>query len=184
MRKSPSIAALAHALVKAQAKMPMAAMNSTNPHFKSKYADLQAIWDAASKPLADNGLAVSQWPNSMESGQPCLTTLLVHESGEWIEADYPLISDRQNAQGFGSALTYAKRYALASILGIVADEDDDGNAASPKPQKPQPLQTYMSNDEDPDGQAKNWVDQQIVIIKAAKAIPELTAWLDKVAADK
>lgn len=135
MQKSDSINELAAALVLAQGQIKVASMNATNPHFRSKYADLQAIWDASRDALQANGLAVSQYTDSLPNGSPALTSVLVHKSGQWMEGTYPLISIKQDAQGFGSALTYAKRYALASILGIVADEDDDAAAAS-KPPKP------------------------------------------------
>lgn len=136
MNKSDSIAKLAAALVKAQPAFETAKMDSVNPFFKSKYADLGAVWDAVRPGLKANGLAITQFPTHLE-GKPALTTTLIHESGEWMEATYPLMvpSKDETSQGYGSAVTYARRYGLSAVLGVIADTDDDGNAAS-KPQKP------------------------------------------------
>lgn len=134
MQKSETIALLAAAFVKAQPEVKTALMDSTNPFFKSKYADLGSVWDAVRDALSKNGLAVTQFPDAI-GGEPALTTCLIHESGQWIEAIYPLaVSTKdENAQGFGSAITYARRYGLAAVMGVIADTDDDGNAASKPP---------------------------------------------------
>jgi hypothetical protein len=129
--RSESIAALAAALSKAQGVMEGATKAGLNPHFKSKYADLASVWDACRKPLADNGLSVVQLPGG--DGQTLsVTTILMHESGEWIEGTMTMTPTKNDPQGVGSCLTYARRYALAATVGI-SPEDDDGNAASAKP---------------------------------------------------
>lgn len=128
MDRSESIAALAAALAKAQGEMGAAKKESVNPHFRSKYADLAAVWEAARGPLSRNGLAIVQACEPSDSGVR-LTTMLMHSSGEWISGAISVPVAKADAQGIGSALTYARRYALASTLGIAADEDDDGNAA-------------------------------------------------------
>lgn len=132
--QSDSIKELATALAKAQATIQPASKNATNPHFRSKYADLGAIWDACRKPLADNGLSVVQMPTDSGDGRVALTTMLLHTSGEYISSTCSTRLQKDDAQGVGSALTYLRRYALAAMVGIVADEDDDGNAAS-QPQR-------------------------------------------------
>ena len=115
---------LAAALAKAQGAMNNASMNRINPHFKSKYADLAALWDAVRKPLSDNGLSVVQ---IIRDGR--LHTMLLHTSGQRLCSDYPLPATAR-PQEMGSALTYARRYSLSALVGIAADEDDDANATS------------------------------------------------------
>lgn len=130
MRHSEQLADLAKALSAAQGEMENAAKAKLNPHFKSKYADLGSVWDAIREPLAKNGLSVIQLPFTDEAGLVRMSTLLMHASGQWIEASYALPPTKADPQGFGSAITYMKRYALTG-LGV-APEDDDGNAASVK----------------------------------------------------
>ncbi len=128
MRHSESLSDLAKALSAAQGEMENAAKAKLNPHFKSKYADLGSVWDAIREPLAKNGLSVVQLPFTDEAGAVRVSTLLMHASGQWIEASYALPPTKGDAQGYGSAITYMKRYALTGMG--VAPEDDDGNAAS------------------------------------------------------
>lgn len=123
--------ALATALVKAQASIEGAKKDSTNPHFKNKYADLGAVWDACREALHSNGFAVVQYGTVTEAGA-ALVTKLLHESGESIEGLTPLLNSKGDMQGLGSAWTYARRYGLAAIAGV-CPEDDDANAASEKP---------------------------------------------------
>lgn len=136
MNKSDDISELSKALCTAQPMIKIALMDSTNPFFKSKYADLGAVWDAVRSALECNGLAVSQLPDHIGQ-EPALTTMLIHKSGQWLSATYPLmVTDKEHTpQGYGSALTYARRYGLSALLGVIADTDDDGNAAS-RPHKP------------------------------------------------
>lgn len=141
IERSESIKELATALAKAQAALRPAAKDATNPHFKSKYADLSAVWEACREPLSTNGLSVVQLPADSEPGRLALTTMLLHSSGEWLSTTYSLKLQQDTAHGAGSALTYLRRYALAALVGVVADEDDDGNSASQParsaPQRPQ-----------------------------------------------
>lgn len=138
MEKSNTVKELAAALAKVQATIQPAIKNATNPHFRNRYADLGAIWDACRKPLADNGLSVVQMPTDSGDGRVALTTMLLHTSGEYISSTCSTRLQMDSAQGVGSALTYLRRYALAAMVGIVADEDDDGNAASQPQQQRQP----------------------------------------------
>jgi hypothetical protein len=114
--------------------------------FRSKYASLASIWEAAREPLTSNGLSVVQTPEISDFGVCTLTTTMLHSSGEWISSTMsvpvlPQVVARgeqpvQTAQSYGSALTYARRYALSAIVGIAPDDDDDdGNAASHPPAK-------------------------------------------------
>ena len=126
--ESITIGKLAGALAKAQGKMRHAAKDSTNPHFKTKYADLASVIEAAREPLGENGLAVVQVLHHIGGPDSLLVTKLIHESGEWMASEYPIAITAQQ-QVNGSAITYARRYSYAAMLGIAADEDDDGNAA-------------------------------------------------------
>ena len=116
------------ALAKAQTEMGKALKDSSNTHLKSKYADLASVMDACLPALNANGIAVLQ-PTHDEEGRMYVKTVLVHgESGETAECRVPLIVSKNDMQGYGSAVTYARRYGLMSMAGI-APEDDDGNAA-------------------------------------------------------
>jgi len=119
---------LATALAKAQGKMKNATLNKVNPHFRSRYADLAAIRDAAIPALAEQGIALVQAIETREYGTVVVTKLLKGE--EAISSECPVIvGEKCKPQEFGSALTYARRYSMAAIVGISADEDDDANAA-------------------------------------------------------
>ena len=143
MNKSDSVLKLSGALAKAQAEMPAVEKNATNPFLKNRYADLGAVIEAAKPILAKNGLSVVQMPVSLDNSIG-VTTMLMHESGEWLEGTIFLpIGDEKGksvAQVTGSVITYLRRYSYASILGRYADEDTDGNKPAPA-SKPAPM-TY------------------------------------------
>ena len=124
-----AIGKLAEALSKAQAEIKGALKDSTNPHFKNDYADLESVWEACRIPLTKNGLSVTQVNGRDEHGI-YLRTILLHSSGESVSGDTPiLLGARQDMQALGSAITYARRYGLSAIVGI-APRDDDGELAS------------------------------------------------------
>jgi hypothetical protein len=126
MRKSDSIQSLAGALFIFQNNMGKVAKSANNPFFKSKYAPLPEILEAIREPLFEAGLTFSQFPDG-----DSLTTILIHvETGEWMEASYNMHPVKSDPQSVGSAITYARRYALGAILGLNIDDDDDGNMAS------------------------------------------------------
>jgi hypothetical protein len=147
MNKSDNIAELAKALSKAQADMSGAKKSSNNPFFKSKYADLKEVIECVKEPFADNGLSFVQFPISND-GFAGVETVIMHSSGEWISNEYMLKVSKNDPQGIGSAITYARRYALQAACGVPS-EDDDGESAmgrtskqkkAPEP-KPEPKQT-------------------------------------------
>jgi hypothetical protein len=141
--QSESIGNLVKALVEVQGSIKSAKKEAVNPFFHSKYADLGAVWESCRALLKANGLVVIQTTKiivanttveaNIEAGIALVSTL-AHTSGEWIKGELLLIPVKRDPQGIGSAISYARRYALAALLGIVSDEDDDGNAASTPPQ--------------------------------------------------
>ena len=141
MITSDSIANLTLALSIVQGKMTHAIKDSANPFFKSKYADLESVWDVCRSLLSENGLAVMQFPGDInfvqlekENGdiniatKMSLTTIISHKSGEFMSQEMSVPVTKPDAQGAGSALTYMRRYALAAVVGVV-QADDDANAA-------------------------------------------------------
>jgi ERF superfamily len=128
MQSSDAIDQLATALSLAQGQMRGAIKDSTNPFFHSKYADLASCWDACRLALSENGLSVVQCPMT-EDGATYLTTTLLHSSGQWMRSRLIVQCKDDSPQAMGSGLTYARRYALAAMVGI-SQTDDDGNAAS------------------------------------------------------
>jgi len=137
VKTSDSIVKLSGALCQAQAANNGALKDSTNPFFKSKYADLESVIEAIRLPFATNGLSFIQGV-LLES--KVVATRIIHASGEWIETYYPLdCKEWTNPQSVGSAMTYAKRYGLQAAAGIPT-VDDDGNSAAVKPSVSNPIQ--------------------------------------------
>lgn len=145
--RSESIDALAGALAKAQGVMKNAALNKENPHFRSRYADLASVIDAIREPLSANGLSVVQ-QTVIVDGALVLRTTLLHSSGQWIESEYPLPMAAR-PQELGSALTYARRYSLTSLICNAADEDDDANAAEAQKQTAAPPRSRKAAPHEP-----------------------------------
>lgn len=144
---SEQIDQLTAALVAAQAEMPAAKKDSDNPFFKSKYADLAGIVETAKPVLAKHKLAVAQFV-AHDGDHNTLVTWLVHESGQYIADEMLLMLPKDDPQGQGSAITYARRYAYQAAIGMVADDDDDGNRAAAPRQRPnvQPEPATISAD--------------------------------------
>lgn len=140
MNKSTSISKLADALAKAQAEMPVVKMNAQNPFLKNKYADLGAVIETSRPVLSKYSLSISQFPTS-DGDKIGVTSLLLHSSGEWIEDTiYINSTDAKGlsvAQSAGVVISYLRRYAWASILGLYADEDNDGHEVKVENTKPQ-----------------------------------------------
>ena len=133
MKTSESIKELASALNKAQSEMSGAKKGSNNPFFKSKYADLAEVINCAKDALHNNGLSISQFPIA-EDNRAGVETILMHVSGEYLGNVLLLPCAKQDPQGAGSAITYARRYAYQSVLGIPS-EDDDGATINKTPAK-------------------------------------------------
>lgn len=146
--RSPLCNELFAAISKAQGEIEGAKKDSTNPHFKSSYADLASVRDVTREPLAKNGLAILQWPRTTEGGVE-IETILTHQSGQYMSGVLWLPCGKFDAQGIGSAITYGRRYALMAVTGV-APVDDDGNAAvesggGKRPPSP-PLQPRQSSE--------------------------------------
>jgi len=148
---------ISKALISAWGKIKVAKKQNDNPFFKSKYADFGSVVDACKTALLDNDLVVTQ-PTTIINGQTALVTTLLHSSGQWVRGVYPVNPIKNDPQAIGSAITYARRYALASIVGVVAEEDDDGEMAmgrgqtqpvikakpAPKIELEQPVETHTT----------------------------------------
>jgi hypothetical protein len=127
MNSSIEINELATALCQAQSQMGGAVKDSSNPFFKSNYADLTSVIKAIKQPFSDNGLSYSQFPVSDDNGIG-VATILMHTSGQWLKFEYTLPMVKRDPQAAGSAITYARRYALQSIAGIPTADDDAESA--------------------------------------------------------
>jgi len=139
--QSNDIGELAGALAAAQAELPAAIKGSVNPHLRNKYADINSVYTAIREVLPKHGLAVIQTMLPTDGSKAHVRTMLAHKSGQWIAGECVMPLDRQGgAQGMGSAITYARRYSLSAIVGIVTEDDDDGNAAQGRVQKQNALQ--------------------------------------------
>ncbi len=141
MKTSEAINELAAALAQAQGQVKGAIKDSANPFFKSNYADLASVWEAIRTPFSENGLSVIQATEPTDGEEVIVTTRVMHASGQWYEFTTTIPVSKADAQGYGSALTYARRYGLAAATGV-AQIDDDGNAAAaakPAAQKSAPL---------------------------------------------
>lgn len=132
MKTSETLSKFAHSFSLAQSRIKFAIENSTNPHLKNRYADLASVIDAIKPALILEGIAFMQMPEACENGQIYLTTRLIHSSGEWIETTASCPMTKNDPQGFGSALTYLRRYSLSAICGLYADDDDGEAASQPK----------------------------------------------------
>jgi ERF superfamily len=128
MITSENLSELAKALCKAQAAIMGAEKDSKNPHFNSKFSSLASVWDACREPLTQNGLSVVQALGSIDGKVNC-TTMLMHESGQFIKADFAMTPQQNTPQAAGSCATYLRRYSLQAMVGVCSD-DDDGNQAT------------------------------------------------------
>lgn len=188
MNHSETITDLAAALAKAQGALVNPGRNrevtvkSERGSYKFKYATLDAILDAVRKPLADNGLAFTQALGAAD-GKLALVTLLTHTSGQWLRCEMPVTVEGPGMQRLGSAQTYARRYAISSLLGIAADEDDDANSADGNTiidQKDRtPANKAKANGDGTEPAHAAWVRKAIEQINAAETRVEIEAWQKK-----
>jgi len=125
MERSESVVNLARALLEAQKGLDPAKRDALNPYHQSTYADLTSIWSACHKPLGDNGLTIIQTTSWDEAHPLILETTLLHTSGEWVRGKLAMKPVKDDPQSIGSAITYARRYALSAIIGVCTEEEDD-----------------------------------------------------------
>lgn len=170
MQTSDALNELATALSKAQGEITGALKDSANPFFKSRYSDLASCWDACRAALSKNGLSVTQFPMT-EGTESYLVTHLLHTSGQWMRSSLILKSKDDTSQAMGSAITYARRYALCAVVGV-AQVDDDGNAASGR-------SAEVSGIHSPKGD----LGKDVPIDKARSVALKMIAIIDKPAAD-
>jgi hypothetical protein len=175
MKMSDSIAELAQALAKAQGQIDAASKGAVNPHFKSRYADLNALREAIREPLAVNDLSVVQFPR-LSDREVEVETMVMHKSGEFVSETLRMPVGQMTAQAVGSALTYCRRYSLSAILNLAA-EDDDGNAASQAAPVQTPAKKAM-----PKADLTNLVNAAAA--EAVKGTPALTTWWKSLAKDQ
>jgi hypothetical protein len=164
--QSDQLGQLAASLAAVQSRLPAAVKDKQNPHMRNRYADLGSVWDAARDLLPEYGLAVVQRGVNL-GGLWGLETVLLHASGEWIGGITPLLcapgKGTSEMQALGSAITYARRYGLAAILGVVSEEDDDGHGAGRReaPSRPQERPAPPPTNGMPRGRPDPWeVEQQ------------------------
>lgn len=148
MRTTDSINELAQALAKAQSEIKDAMKDSKNPHFKNDYASLSSVLEAIREPLSKNGLSLLQAtkinpPQGEVPASTYLVSKLMHASGQWIESDTPLLFAKHDMQGLGSAMTYARRYAIAAMCGI-SQKDDDGEASIDRNTYPEDVRKFAA----------------------------------------
>ena len=156
------------ALAAAQGEMGKALKDTNNPHFKSKYADLASVCDACMPALSKHGIAVLQPAFDDESGRYVKTILVHGGSGETVECRVPLIVSKNDMQGYGSAVTYARRYGLMGMAGI-APEDDDGNAAAKSP----PMVEPRRDEPKPETPSPSAISQAVEYLQGADDLPDL-----------
>ena len=164
MQQSESIQNIAKALITFHVKVGSIKKDAKNPFFKSSYASLSNILDSINDPLIESGLSIVQFP----TGANGLTSILMHDSGEWIRYEYEMKPVKDDPQGRGSCLTYQRRYALAAILSLNIDEDDDANMATHGKQSP------ADNN-------KPWLNRQSVeYLAAVKKLSAKETTIDKI----
>lgn len=133
MQTSNEIDKIAPSLLKAQKMIRFAAKDAKNPHFRNDYATLESVIDAVKDALNNNGIMFMQTPSPSDDGRLHLTTRLIHESGQWVQDTAVVSLQKQDAQGFGSAMTYLRRYSLSAITGLYQADDDGQEASKPAP---------------------------------------------------
>jgi hypothetical protein len=188
MRTSDQINELATALAAAQAEMKNAKLNKTNPHFKSRYADLAEIRDTITPALAKHGLALAHATDPTDSGIHVVSRL-IHSSGQWIESRFPIAYDKP--QVMASGVTYGRRYNSSALTNISADDDDDGNAANAlEHAKPAVMPSVSGTHGASKAANRSVYDGFVKAIRSAPTVKALAEWhknnvaeIDKLPAD-
>jgi hypothetical protein len=169
MLKSESIAEITKAICKMQSELKPASKSCKNPLYNSKYADLNEIWDIAKEPLSKNGLALIQGAESVTDGTNNyvrISSILSHISGEWFETHLDIVPipeciDKANGkyavtpQSVGKCIMYGRRYGMSALLGVVSEEDDDGNQSSGKVDLTKPVNQTLPPKQDLTKQVSN-----------------------------
>lgn len=181
MNKSDAINELAAALAKAQAEMKSASMSRVNPHFKSKYAPLNEVIEVT-KALNKHGLSFVQPARVSADGVVEIETVLMHSSGQWLSETLGLKPQQNTPQGVGAAITYGRRFGLSSLIGIAADEDDDGEEAT-RPAPNGHARTVSQTDRHPADRFEE-LKQALLQAKDAAAFRSVTVAIAKAAEAK
>ena len=148
IKKSDSLVEYTKAMMKFRINLEQPKKDADNPFFKSKYVNLEGVQKAIKDALAGTGLDYNQWPMNDDNGKTGIATIVLHESGEYIEfPPYFMKSEKNTPQGEGSVLTYLRRYSLSTVFGVSSDIDDDGNVASGSFKKETQRQTYQNKAE-------------------------------------
>lgn len=180
MNKSETITELAKALVKFNSEVNKIAKDADNPFFKNNYATLDTIIDEIRPILSKHGLSIMQIPSG-DGQNVTLKTLLIHESGEWLESDELTMKPVKNdPQAVGSCITYARRYSLAAFLSLNTGEDDDGNGATYGKDKPKPKGNNGQTSSKPQGSGNGKAsEKQMKMIHAKIAHVAVLTQTDK-----
>lgn len=186
---SEQIGNLAKALAAAQVELENPALNKINPHFRSKYADLASVLNAVRPVLGKHGIALMQITETLDTAV-LLRSRLVHSSGEWIEATYPVANIGKH-QEMGAALTYAKRQSLSALVGVAGEEDDDGNEATEKDMlkgaaaAPKAAAAKTTKKDNPDrydeSKSASVFDEMVMALEECASKPDMVAWANKYA---
>lgn len=170
MKTSENIIEISKAMNLAQREMRPAIKDSTNPHFRSKYSDLASVMDAIREPIGNNGLSIWQDATLEEMGVS-VTTRIVHVSGQWVEfGPLTIPIGKKDAHAVGSACSYGKRYALCAALGVVSDDDDDGNKA---------VASYEKKNTHPKHNSEHIVEANKMIMDISKNEEEIVKYINK-----
>jgi hypothetical protein len=173
MNKSESISKLSVALVKAHADMGVVLKGASNPFFKSKYADLASVVEAVKPALLKQEIVVVQGLQDAEGGV-AIETMLLHSSGEWISSTLRLPAAKEDAQGYGSACTYGRRYGLMAICGVPADDDDGNAATATAPVKEKGKSVAREVWDEMDNETQKWLQG---IADSVRMVGESKGWL-------
>lgn len=172
MQSSETIKDLASALAKAQAAMGGARKDKNNPAFRSKYADLSSVAEAIDSAIEPHGLSYIQASHDRENAA-AIETIILHASGQWLSCGVVSVPvTKHDAHGFGSALTYARRYSLSAAFGVVP-EDDDGNAAAAAAPRARPVEAPRKADSIPTPEQQSLTMDWCATIEAAGSMAEL-----------
>jgi len=169
--QSEHISELAAALAKAQRTLKAAVKDSTNPHFRSRYADLASVWSAWQEAGPAHGLAITQ-TTAVRDGGIVLITQISHSSGQWMRGEYPLNPIKNDPQGLGSVLTYARRYSLAAITGVCPDDDDSEGAMGREGKQPLKVETLPAAAE----KIRVWVDLSLKQLSVMQSKSDCATW--------